>query len=535
MPSENPTRIDEIGDFRIEERLGAGGMGVVYRARQLSLDRVVALKVLGNALTREGDIIRFKREAQVVAKLNHPRIATIYSVGQADATCYAAMEFIDGPSLRQVMDCLCTSQSTGISLDSPRTLMQGATKTVSRFSMDLSKQNRNADVAPEVDHDDGPSLSQEAEAILRKPEHIKRACEIVRAVAEVLDYAHGRSVVHRDIKPENLLLDQDGQVHVIDFGIARFFEEATITHTGQIVGTPLYMSPEQVTGRGSIDHRTDIYSLGMVLYELLTLRPPWPARTTAAVIRTIVTKELPPVSWKNRAVPTGLEAVVHKATAKDPDERYQTAAELATDLDRALLGKEVSAHPYRYRYNADEIAASRPLSVLIATVVFFSSSMLCWLLGLYNVLSAVTGTRIAGYRTASRTYDTYRWYNPEYWEQWIRPFFYKQVKEGLVLLVVALAAYLVGSRLLVARGWGRSLGVVLALCTCVYCGWRIVELWKGPRGFISVDVGVRATIIAVSVLATGMLLTRSTREWFGLARKIRTESRKPRNNPVGSL
>jgi hypothetical protein len=433
------------------------------------------------------------------------------------------MEFINGPSLRQVMDCLCTSHSTGISLDSPLTLMQASTRTVSRFFIDLSEHGGRTGVLPEAHHDEEAPLTQEAETILRKPEHLRRACEIVRDVAEALDYAHRQGVMHRDIKPENLLLDQDGQVHIIDFGIARFFEEATITHTGQIVGTPLYMSPEQVTGRGPIDHRTDIYSLGIVLYELLTLRPPWAARTTAAVIRTIVTKELPPVSWKNKAVPIDLEAVVHKAAAKDPDGRYSTAADLAADLDRVLAHKEVSARPYRYRYNADEIAATRPWSVLVPAIVFLASSVPAWLWGLHKIFTAFMRTRVS----VVMHRDTTGW--SEYYEgseAFLSRFYYGRVMLGLGLIVSALTAYAIGTRLLLGKGWARWLAIVMAGAVCCYSAQEIQTIWTGPKTFVSEEVGVQATIFALSALVIAALVTRSSREWFGLARKIRTESAK---------
>src|SRR5262249_4918259 len=148
-------------------------------------------------------------------------------------------------------------------------------------------------------------------------------------------------------KPGNLMLDRQGQIHVIDFGVARFFEDATITRTGQLVGTPMYMSPEQVTGHLTVDHRSDIYSLGLVLYELLTLRPPIAAATREGILRNIVRKSLPPVSWQNKAIPQDLESIVHKAAARDSDERYGNAGELATDLQNHLDGKQVTANPYR--------------------------------------------------------------------------------------------------------------------------------------------------------------------------------------------
>ena len=152
-------------------------------------------------------------------------------------------------------------------------------------------------------------------------------------------------MVHRDVKPENLLLDRQGKVRLIDFGIARFFEDATVTSTGQLIGTPMYMSPEQVAGRLNVDHRTDVYSLGLVLYELLALSRPVVAPTREGVLRHVVTKALAPLTSLNKSVSNSLAAVVHKATAKDPDDRYQAADDLADDLLNVLDGKPVKAPP----------------------------------------------------------------------------------------------------------------------------------------------------------------------------------------------
>src|SRR5262249_7315876 len=146
--------------------------------------------------------------------------------------------------------------------------------------------------------------------------------------------------------------------------LARFYEDQTITYTGQLVGTPLYMSPEQIIGQRQLDGRTDVYSLGMVLHELLTLEPPITAPNRESLFRQIVTRPLPPLHWANRAVSENLSAVVHRALSKDPDERYATMADFAADLERVLAGKAVTAPPYRYRLDESEINARRPGAVL---------------------------------------------------------------------------------------------------------------------------------------------------------------------------
>lgn len=348
----------QIGDFRIVRRLGTGGMGVVYLARQVSLDRLVALKVLGPALNRTSDKARFRREALAAARLNHPGIAQVFFVGQDGQVCYMAMEYVEGVSLREVIDRLAAANDPGVTLDS--VLTQGSVEAEGvRF--DLPTEDLTP--APEEAKGDGPT--QAAKQLMSSPVYVRRCCEIVRGVAAALSHAHGQGVVHRDIKPENLLLDQRGGSHVVDFGIARFYEDATLTNTGALVGTPMYMSPEQVAGRLKVDHRTDIYSLGLTLYELLTLRRPITAPTREGVLRQVATKALQPVSWLNRAVSRDLEGVVHKATAKDPDERYVDASAFALDLQNAIARRPVTASSYRYKIDEREISAERPTVVLL--------------------------------------------------------------------------------------------------------------------------------------------------------------------------
>src|SRR5262249_2129918 len=222
----------------------------------------------------------------------------------------------------------------------------------------------------------GEPLAGRVSQVVRSPTYIVRCCEIARDVAEALAHAHERGVIHRDIKPENLLLDGSGKVNMGDLGLARFYEDMTLTNTGALVGTPMYMSPEQVSGRLDVDHRTDVYSLGLVLYEMLTLRRPIEAATREGVLRQVMTKSRPPASRKNPAVSRALESVVHKAIAHDPDERYQSAAALAADLQNVVDRKAVTAPPYRYKADLREIAAQRPRAVTIVSIMLMSVSFL---------------------------------------------------------------------------------------------------------------------------------------------------------------
>jgi serine/threonine protein kinase len=389
MSADPPTGLEagmNVGDFRIEERLGAGGMGVVYRARQVGLDRVVALKVLGAALRTEAGIARFRREAQAIAKLKHPGIAAIYFIGQDAQICYIAMEYVNGVSLREVLSRLRTAPGAAAGgRPQPEDVVwatqpQEQASRVMRF--DIAAEEPAAPPCPEAA---GEWLSPAACALVARRSFVSWCVQIVRDAALALAHAHQQGVIHRDVKPENLLLEPAGKVTVIDFGLARFYEDETVTYTGQLVGTPLYMSPEQIIGRHQLDARTDVYSLGMVLHELLTLAPPVTAPNRQSLLFQIATRALPPIDWKNPAVPPALAAIVHHALAKDPDDRYSTMAEFAADLDRFLAGKEVAAPPYRYRFDETEIVARRPTTVLY--LAFF-----CFAIALFGgVMSVIAG------------------------------------------------------------------------------------------------------------------------------------------------
>jgi serine/threonine protein kinase len=436
----------QIGDFRIERRLGAGGMGIVYQATQISLNRPVALKVLGQALTRDSDVSRFQREAQAAARLRHPAIAQVYFIGQDKHLCFLAMELVEGISLRKVLDRLETaaSEDTGIDSAVQDDLKDEPHARQVRFDIPtehFDKVGHDADkprsAAPSRE-DPNPYLSPKAIELRTSAAHVRRCCEVVRDAALALAHAHEQGVVHRDIKPDNLLLDRQGRVHLIDFGIARFFDDQAVTYTGQLVGTPLYMSPEQVSGRGVIDSRTDVYSLGLVLYELLTLRPAVAASNRENLLRSIVTKPLVPVSWRNSAIPGDLERIVHRATQKDPDERYPSAADLATELDRYLSGKPVLAPPYRFRLDEREIAAARPGGVVLAAFILFmvSSAMFLGLASMALMMGFIIGDLAGASIAGTQTFI------------------------GVAILA---SGIVVGRGLLAGRTWARWIGVVLAV------------------------------------------------------------------------
>jgi WD40 repeat protein/tRNA A-37 threonylcarbamoyl transferase component Bud32 len=295
-----------LGDFRIVREVGRGGMGIVYEARQLSLGRRVALKVLPPVAALDArQFQRFRNEARATALLHHSNIVPVFSVGCEGGTHYFAMQFIEGRSLARVID------------DLRRLAGQGSTP---------------ASVSP-------PEVSTASQGFFRTVAHLG-----VQA-AEALEHAHNQGLVHRDVKPSNLLLDGHGRLWVTDFGLARFRTgDASLTATGDLVGTLRYMSPEQALAkRGLVDHRADIYALGASLYEFLTLRPVFDGRDREELLRQIAFEEPRPARGLNRSVPVDLETILGKALAKHPGDRYATAQDLADDLRNFLAGRPIRA------------------------------------------------------------------------------------------------------------------------------------------------------------------------------------------------
>jgi hypothetical protein len=328
MGATDPQR---LGDFEILRELGRGGMGVVYEARQVSLNRPVALKVLSGGLGLTPKAVqRFRREAEAAARLHHTNIVPVYATGEEDGTHFYAMELIDGPSLdhviRQLREASCRRQPGGVSPPA-----------------DTSRSPELVATGPYVGE---PSSTQalSTSALSSGGHYFDTVARMVAEVADALDYAHQNGVVHRDLKPSNLLLSPAGRLSLTDFGLARVLEQPGMTLSGEFVGTPAYMSPEQVAvGRIPLDHRTDIYSLGATLYELLTLEPPHTGNSREQVLAQIVQKEPKPPRRIQKRVPVDLETICLKCLEKDPDRRYQSAGELAEDLRRYVNRFAISA------------------------------------------------------------------------------------------------------------------------------------------------------------------------------------------------
>ena len=275
-----------FGNYELLDQIGQGGMGVVYKARQKGLDRTVAVKLLRSTfLAGEAGVKRFRVEAQAVARLQHPNVVSIHEVGEQNGLLFFSMDYVEGQNLAQVV------RGTPLSAD--------------------------------------------------------RAARYVKTIAEAIHYAHQRGILHRDLKPANILLDTSDQPRITDFGLAKQTEaDSDLTVSGAVVGTPSYMPPEQAAGlRKEIGPASDVYSLGAVLYELVTGRPPFRADTPLDTLRQVVDNEPAPPRLLNTKVPRDLETICLKCLAKEPTRRYHTAQALAEDLGRLLKHEPIRARP----------------------------------------------------------------------------------------------------------------------------------------------------------------------------------------------
>lgn len=275
-----------LGDYELIEEISRGGMGVVYRARQRSLDRVVAVKMLLSGQHATDDQLRrFKAEAVAAAGLRHPNIVAVHEVGTHQGTPFFAMDLVDGPSLSRIL--------------------------------------RN-----------GPLLAKQAAAYLK-------------AIAEAIHFAHERSIIHRDLKPANILIDSNDQPRVTDFGLAKnLAADSSLTATGQVHGSPSYMPPEQASGnRSKVGVASDVYGLGAMLYHMLSGRPPFVGQTPAATLHQVETAEPIAPHLLNAGIPKDLETICLKCLEKDPARRYATASALAEELGRFLRDEPILARP----------------------------------------------------------------------------------------------------------------------------------------------------------------------------------------------
>jgi TolB-like protein/predicted Ser/Thr protein kinase/Tfp pilus assembly protein PilF len=312
--------LGDFGDYELLEEVGRGGQGIVYRARQKSLNRTVALKVIGlGHWATEAHLKRFRREAEAAASLEHPGIVPIHEVGERDGSCYFSMQFVEGGQLDEV--------------------------------------------------------------VRREPMPPRRAVELIAKVARTVHYAHEHGILHRDIKPGNILLDGKGEPHLTDFGLARLVEtESTVTRTLEVLGTPSYMAPEQAVGNNAaLTAPTDVYGLGAVLYQLLTGHPPFTGGTTYETIKLLLdTEPRQPRLW-NPKIDRDLSTICLKCLEKDPQRRYSSALALAEDLQRWLKHEPILARPAGIITRGKKWVRRNPTSALLAASLVALAATAGWI------------------------------------------------------------------------------------------------------------------------------------------------------------
>lgn len=334
----------DFGNYRLLDLLGKGGAGLVFRAVDRRLNRTVALKMLRSDIPSPTEMRRFFVEAKTAARLQHPNIVTVHEVGEHQGRQYLAMECIEGRSLSHIVG--------------------------------------------------------------RTPLAPRRAAEYVRAIARAMDYAHSQGVLHRDLKPGNVLVDHGDALHITDFGLAKEVTDGLeLTRSGELLGTPSYMSPEQAAAKPKlVGIATDVYSMGAILYDLLTARPPFRADTVAATIRQIIEAEPAPVRLLNPSVPRDLETICLKCLAKDPGQRYRASKELEEDLTWFLEGRPIRARPIGFIRRAGRWAKRHP-GVAMMVVAFVIIFALVGGMAVFSAEDARAGTRAAPWISKGFAYD----------------------------------------------------------------------------------------------------------------------------------
>jgi serine/threonine protein kinase/Tfp pilus assembly protein PilF len=366
-PGREP--ILRIGDYELLEIIARGGMGIVYQARQVSLNRLVALKMIRTGeFANEKEVARFRAEAEAAANLEHPNIVPIYEVGEHEGRHYYSMKLVDGGSLAGYR------------------VRSGPRQQLSAERLDVTipaVESMGKEPTPGRDERNGrPSDSENATALtLRGGLKAKDAARLLATIAEAVYFAHQHGTLHRDLKPGNILIDSRGQPHVADFGLAkRVGDDTLLTFSGAMLGTPSYMAPEQAAGAKGLTTAVDVYSLGAMLYEMLTGRPPFQGPTVLETLMLAREQEPVPPRALNPQVDRDLETICLKCLEKEPQKRYGSAHELAEELNRVVAGEPIHARRvsqaerfWRWCGRNPSLAGAAGVALLLLLVVAIGS------------------------------------------------------------------------------------------------------------------------------------------------------------------
>lgn len=376
----------KLGEYRIIREIGRGGMGIVYQAEQESLGRHVALKLLpDSAQFDERKSQRFQQEARASGMLHHSNIVPVFGVGRSEEVSYFVMQYIDGMSLDQVITEV--RQAAGLNptqgADTARAMETQLSIATSKLIGSIDEiEGSEPQMTPSGSNASANLSSSSAVSgtFSSRTKYYRNVAKIGKQISDALEYAHTRKILHRDIKPANLLIDDSGHVWVTDFGLAKLMDQADLTRTGETVGTLRYLPPEQFNGKS--DARSDIYSLGLTLYELLTLQPAFDGKDFAQLLKNVTSNSPLPPRKRDSRIPRDLETIVMKATAKAPETRYQTAAQLRDDLALFLEGKPIQAKQASEFDRCFKAIKRRPvissLVALLLVSLVVGSSLVAW-------------------------------------------------------------------------------------------------------------------------------------------------------------
>jgi len=374
-----------LGDYELVREIGRGGMGIVWKARQVSLQRSVALKIFpwsapaGASSSSSSLGQRFDLEAQAAARLDHPHIVSVFDIGESEGVRFYAMQFVDGVGLDAVIAALREDDGTAVRAatvtgrELAEALRAGEVRGQTRSdsfgdSSSQSSDGGSSSASPDAVRSASEGSSGSSVIGLGSSRYVFNIARLAGAVADALSHAHAAGVVHRDIKPSNLLLDRSGKVWVADFGLAKLLDSDGLTQSGDAVGTLRYMSPERFSGWS--DARSDVYSLGATLYELITLRPPFVSPDRARLVQSILDSEVPRLRSTVPGLPRDFETIILKALAKEPGDRYASCREMREDLERFVNGRPILARRATTVERAWLFARRNPLIASLGVVLF---------------------------------------------------------------------------------------------------------------------------------------------------------------------